>query len=104
METKLYYTEDEIMSKPHFNFVNNGSNLYLHQKSGDFEIYKKLFLLKKDASELTEVYVKVETYLAIKVALEERTSRWMNEFDAYVFHSVKDYFEKLDEASKNRLF
>jgi hypothetical protein len=36
--------------------------------------------------------------------LNNKSSRWMNEFDAYVFYSVKDYFEKLDEANKNRLF
>lgn len=104
MDPKLYYTEDEIMSKPHFNFTNNGNNIYMHQKDGNFEIYKKLFLLKPNALELTEIYVKVETYLAIKVALEESSTRWMKEFDAYVFYSIRDYMKCLEDAQNHKLF
>ena len=44
METKLYYTKDELVAKPHFNFVDNGKDLYLHQVDGNFEIYKKLYI------------------------------------------------------------
>ena len=104
MDPKLYYTKDEIMNKPHFNFTDNGKDIYMHQKNGNFEIYKKLHILKKDATELTEIYVELKTYLDIKDHLEHSYSRWMNEFDGYVFYSIKDYFEKLDEANKNRLF
>ena len=42
MDTKLYYTKEELMAKPHFNFVDNGKDLYLHQKDGEFEIFKKI--------------------------------------------------------------
>ena len=104
METKLYYTKDELIAKPHFNFVDNGKDLYLHQVDGNFEIYKKLHILKKDATELTEIYVELKTYLYVKDYLEHSQTRWMNEFDAYVFYSIKDYIECLDEANKNRLF
>ena len=104
METKLYYTKKELIAKPHFNFVDNGKDLYLHQVDGNFEIYKKLHILKKDATELTEIYVELKTYLQVKEYLEHSYSRWMNEFSGYVFYSIKDYFEKLDEANKNRLF
>lgn len=104
MDPNLYYTEDEIMSKPHFNFTNNGNSIYMHQKDGNFEIYKKLLLLKPNAPELTEIYVKVETYLALKVTLEGRTSRWMNEFNAYVFYNIKDYMKCLEDAQNHRLF
>ena len=104
METKLYYTKEELIAKPHFNFVDNGTDLYLHQDGGIFEIYKKLHILKKDATELTEIYVELKTYLDIKEHLEHSYSRWIKEFGGYVFYSIKDYFEKLDEANKNRLF
>jgi hypothetical protein len=36
--------------------------------------------------------------------LEDKESRWMNEYNAYVFYSIKDYMKCLDEANKNRLF
>lgn len=104
METKLYYTKDELVAKPHFNFVDNGKDLYLHQVDGNFEIYKKLHILKKDATEPTEIYVELKTYLIVKEHLEHSYSRWMNEFGGYVFYSIKDYIECLDEANKNRLF
>ena len=104
METKLYYTKDELVAKPHFNFVDNGTDSYLHQVDGNFDIYKKLYLLKMNASDVTEIYVELKTYLQVKDYLEHSQSRWMNEFDGYVFYSIKDYIEKLDEANKNRLF
>ena len=63
METKLYYTKDELVAKPHFNFVDNGKDLYLHQVDGNFEIYKKLLLLKNDSPDVTEIYVELKTYL-----------------------------------------
>ena len=104
MDQKLYYTKNEILNKPHFNFVDNGKDLYLHQVDGNFEIYKKLHILKKDATELTEIYVELKTYLQVKDHLEHSYSRWINEFGGYVFYSIKDYIECLDEANKNRLF
>ena len=104
METKLYYTKDELIAKPHFNFVDNGKDLYLHQVDGNFEIYKKLYILKNDSPDVTEIYVELKTYLQVKDLLEHSYSRWMNEFSGYVFYSIKDYIECLDEANKNRLF
>ena len=104
METKLYYTKEELIAKPHFNFVDNGKDLYLHQVDGNFEIYKKLYILKNDSPDVTEIYVELKTYLQVKDYLEHSYSRWMNEFSGYVFYSIKDYIEKLDEANKNRLF
>ena len=104
METKLYYTKDELIAKPHFNFVDNGKDLYLHQVDGNFEIYKKLLLFKNDSPDVTEIYVELKTYLQVKDYLEHSYSRWIKEFDGYVFYSIKDYIECLDEANKNRLF
>lgn len=104
METKLYYTKEELLAIPHFNFVDNGTDLYLHQVDGNFEIYKKLHILKKDATDVTEIYVELKTYLQVKDHLEHSYSRWINEFGGYVFYSIKDYIECLDEANKNRLF
>ena len=104
METKLYYTKDELMAIPHFNFVDNGKHLYLNQDGGNFEIYKKLLLLKNDSPDVTEIYVELKTYLQVKDHLEHSYSRWMNEFGGYVFYNIKDYIECLDEANKNRLF
>ncbi len=104
MDPKLCYNKEEILSKPHFNFTDNGKDIYMHQKDGKFEIYKKLYLLKPDAQDLTETYVEMHTYLVIKNYLESRQSRWMNEFNAYVFYSIKDYMRCLEDANKNRLF
>ena len=104
METKLYYTKDELVAIPHFNFVDNGKDLYLHQVDGNFEIYKKLLLLENDSPDVTEIYVELKTYLYVKDYLEHSYSRWINEFSGYVFYSIKDYIECLDEANKNRLF
>ena len=104
METKLYYTKDELVAKPHFNFVDNGKDLYLHQKDGEFEIFKKIYILKINEQDLREIYVELKTYLQVKDYLEHSYSRWMNEFGGYVFYSIKDYIECLDEANKNRLF
>ena len=104
MDPKLYYTKNEIMNKTHFKFADNGKDIYMHQKDGEFEIYKKLYILKPNATDVTEIYVELKTYLIVKDYLEHNQSRWMTEFDAYVFYSIKDYIECLDEANKNRLF
>lgn len=104
METKLYYTKEELIAIPHFNFIDNGTDLYLHQVNGNFEIYKKLLLLKNDSPDVTEIYVELKTYLQVKDYLEHSYSRWINEFGGYVFYSIKDYIECLEEANKNRLF
>ena len=104
MDTKPYYTKEEVLNKTHFKFIDNGKDLYLHQVDGNFEIYKSLFLLKQNATELTEIYVELKTYLVVKDHLEHSYSRWIKEFGGYVFYSIKDYIEKLDEANKNRLF
>ena len=104
METKLYYTKDEVLNKTHFKFVDNGKDIYMHQKDGEFEIFKKIYILKIDEQDLREIYVELKTYLVVKDHLEHSYSRWMNEFGGYVFYSIKDYIECLDEANKNRLF
>ena len=104
MEPKLYYTKEELVAKPHFNFVDNGTDLYLHQVDGNFEIYKKLYILKNDSQDVTEIYVELKTYLQVKDYLEHSYSRLIKEFGGYVFYSIKDYIECLDEANKNRLF
>lgn len=104
MDTSIYYSRQDILNKPHFNYVDNGTDLYLHQVDGNFEIYKKLHILKKDASELTEIYVELKVYMIIVSHLRNSKTRWVNLLDAYVFYNIKDYFECLDEANKNRLF
>ena len=104
MDPKLYYTKEELMAIPHFNYVDNGTDLYLHQIDGEFVIYKKLHILKKDASELTEIYVELKVYMIIVAHLRNSKTRWVNLLDAYVFYNIKDYFECLEEANKNRLF
>ena len=105
MDKKIYYTKEEILNtKPHFNYIDNGTDLYLHQVDGEFVIYKKLLLLKQNAIELTEIYVELKVYMVIVAYLRNSKSRWLNVLDAYVFYSIKDYIECLDEANKNRLF
>ena len=104
MEPKLYYTKDELMAIQYFNFVDNGTDLYLRQKDGEFKIFKKIYILKIDEQDLREIYVELKTYLSVKDHLEHSYSRWIKEFGGYVFYSIKDYIEKLDEANKNRLF
>lgn len=104
METKLYYTRDEVLNKTHFKFVDNGKDIYLYQNDGSFEIYKKLFLLKPNASDVTEIYVELKVYMVVVQYLNSKASRWMNEFEAYVFYNIEDYMKCLGEANKNRLF
>lgn len=104
METKLYYTKEEVLNKTHFKFIDNGKDIYLYQNDGNFEIYKSLFLLKQNATELTEIYVELKVYMVAVEHLNNKSSRWINEFSGYVFYSIKDYIECLDEANKNRLF
>lgn len=104
METKLYYTKEELYGLPHTRYIETESNIMFTSKNDVFSYYKKLFLLKKDASDVTEVYVGIKTYLIIKDHLDHSISRWMNEFDAYVFYSITDYIRCLDEANRNRMF
>lgn len=104
MNPKIYYTKEELMAIPHFNFVDNGTDLYLHQKDGEFEIFKKIYILKIDEQDLREIYVELNVYMVIVAHLRNSKTRWMNLLDAYVFYNIKDYFECLDEANKNRLF
>ena len=104
MDTNIYYSRQDILNKPHFNYVDNGTDLYLHQADGNFEIYKKIYILKKDATDVTEIYVELKVYMVIVAHLRNSKTRWVNLLDAYVFYNIKDYFECLDEANKNRLF
>lgn len=104
MDGSIYYSKQDILNIPHFNFLDNGTTLYLYQKDGEFEIYKKLYLLKINAPDLTEIYVKLKTYMVIVAHLRTSKTRWLNVLDAYVFYNIKDYFECLEEANKNRLF
>lgn len=104
METKLYYTKDEVLNKTHFKFVDNGKDIYMHQKDGEFEIFKKIYILKSNEQDLTEIYVELKVYMIIVAHLRNSKTRWLNVLDAYVFYSIKDYFECLEEANKNRLF
>lgn len=105
MDISIYYTKEEILNtKPHFNYVDNGTDLYLHQIDGEFKIYKKLYILKNNATELTEIYVELNVYMVIVAHLRNSKTRWLNVLDAYVFYNIKDYFECLEEANKNRLF
>ena len=104
MVTKLYYTRDELFNMKHDSYVEIGTNIMFTQGPHKFRQYKKLYLLKPNASDVTEIYVELKTYIVIVEHLNNKSSRWLNEFNAYVFYSIKDYFEKLDEANKNRLF
>lgn len=104
METKLYYTRDELFNMKHDSYVEIGTNIMFTQGPHKFRQYKKLYLLKPNASDVTEIYVELRTYIVIVDYLNNRTSRWMNEFNAYVFYSVDDMVKQFDEANKNRLF
>lgn len=104
MDPKLYYTKDELYNLPHTRFIETENNVMFTSSDDIFHYYKKLYLLKKDASDVTEIYVGIKSYLVIKDYLDHSISRWMNEFNAYVFYSITDYIRCLDEANKNRLF
>lgn len=104
MEPKLYYTKEELMAIPHFNIIETETNLYLHQNDSKFNVYKKLFLLKPDAPELTEIYLELNLYIVVKDYLSGSRTRFMNEFNGWLFFSIKDYMEQLEFANKNKLF
>lgn len=104
MDTKLYYTKDELYNLPHTRFIETDTNIMFTSNDDVFKHYKKLYLLKPNDTDITEIYVGIKTYLIIKEHLEHSMSRWLNEFNAYVFYSITDYIRCLDEANRNRLF
>lgn len=101
---QLYYTEAELMSNKHKRFVETETNFMFTQDDEKFYYYKKLFLLQKDALELKEIYVDINQYLIIRNYIENVVSRYIKEFEGYVFYSIKDYIDQLNEANKNRMF
>ena len=104
MEPKLYYTEQELLANKHIRFLHTETSFMFTQDASNFYWYKKLYLLQKDSPELKEIYVTIDQYIVIREYLSGSVSRYMKEFDAYVFYSVKDYMRCLEEANKNRLF
>jgi len=105
MEQKLYYTRQELFSQPHTRFMETENNICFNLLDGDkFVHYKKLYLLQKNAPDVTEIYVEVNTYLIIKELLSKSKSKWLNEFDGWVFTSIKEMMEAIDYACKHKLF
>lgn len=106
MPVMKYYTKEEILNKPGYNCISNGKHIYLHQDDGNFVIYRKLYLLQKDATELTEIYLESDIYYTLLnyIVKVNNNSRYIEDFNGWVFFSIKDYFGQLDEANKNRLF
>lgn len=102
--SQLFYTRDELFNQPHFRYLETESNIMFTRDDSKFVYYKKLYLLKIGAPDVTEIYVELKQYLVIKNYLEHSMSRWMNEFNAYVFWSIKDYIDNLEFANKNKLY
>ena len=104
MEQKLYYTRQELFNQPHTNYVETDTNIMFTQDSSNFKYYKKLYLLKPNGSDIIEIYVSIQQYIVIKDYLLKSLSRWMKEFDTYVFYSMEDFKNTLDYACKHKLF
>lgn len=104
MESQLYYTRQELFNQKHNNYIETDTNIMFTQDSSKFNYYKKLYILKPNASDVTEIYVELKVYMVVVQHLNSKASRWMNEFEAYVFYSIEDYMKCLGEANKNRLF
>lgn len=104
MEPKLYYTKQELFNQPHTKYLETETNIMFTTKDETFIHYKKLYLLKPNQEDLEEIYVGIQQYLVIKDYLDKAMSRYMKEFDGYVFQSITDYITSVKFANKNRLF
>ena len=102
--SQLYYTEQELLNKKHTDFLETETNFMCTYKDEPFKYYKKLFLLKPNEPDLLEIFVTIEQYLIIKDYLEHSMSRYMKEFNGFVFWSIKDYTDNLNYAQKHKLF
>lgn len=100
----VYHTKQELFNQKHTRYLETETNIMFTQDSSKFCYYKKLYLLKPNAPDVTEIYVDVCQYYIIKNYLEHSMSRYMKEFDGYVFYSIRDYIENLEFADKNKLF
>lgn len=104
MKAPVYKTKEELMNQPHYRYIETDNNIMFTQDDSNFAYYKKLYLLKPNASDVLEIYVEVQQYLIIKNYLEHSMSRYMREFEGYVFYSIKDYMENLEYAYNHKLF
>ena len=104
MEPKLYYTKQELFNQPHTKYLETETNIMFTNKDETFIHYKKLYLLKPNQEDLEEIYVGIQQYLVIKDYLDKAMSRYMKEFDGYVFQSITDYITSVKFANQNRLF
>lgn len=104
MKTPVYKTKDDLFNLSHSRYMETDSNIMFIQDDQKFAYYKKLYLLLPNASDVLEIYVDVKQYLIIKNYLEHSVSRYMKEFEGYVFYSIKDYMESLEYAYNHKLF
>lgn len=104
MNTKLYYTKSELMNIPHKQFTETETNLMFLTNNSQTLIYKKLYLLEPNSPEPKEIYTEYKTYLIVKDKLTNATSRYLNEFNGYIFFNIKDMLEQFEYANNHKLF
>lgn len=103
METKLYYTKQELFNEPHTKYIETETNIMFTNKDERFSYYKKLYLVRPN-EDVKEIYVDICQYCFIKDYLLTAMTRYIKEFEGYVFWSITDYLTAIEFANKNRLF
>lgn len=105
MEQKLYYTRQELFNIPHTRFMETENSILFNLLDADeFMHYKKLYLLQKFEPDVTEIYVEADLYNELKEHCSKIYFRYIEEFNGYIFFSIKDMLECLEYANTHKLF
>lgn len=105
MEQKLYYTRQELFNIPHTRFLETEYSILFNLLDNDeFMHYKKLYLLQKSDTDVTEIYVEANLYEELKEHCSKIYFRYVDEFNGFIFFSIKDMLECLEYANKYKLF
>lgn len=110
--TITLYTREQVLNMPGYNFgleshpdVPEQSIIMSEaDKPLNLRQFMCIYLLKKNEEELKEMYIDTEGYELIKKIIKGQNTRYIKEFDAYVFFTIKEYMYELAEAKENKMF
>lgn len=110
--TITLYTREQVLNMPGYNFGLEShpdvpeQSIIMSQADKPLNLrqFMCIYLLKKNEEELKEMYIDKEGYELIKVYVSTQKTRFVKEFDAYVFFTIKEYMYELAEAKENKMF